>query len=659
MAARAATWAESRQLVPALDQAAGVAQHPSVATRVGRGRRRQHEVRGLVESTLFESLRGGVASGGGLEEAVRRPVAAGVEEAEEVVVDLPQRREQRGLEGDLHAVDLPERGRAAAAEGADRLEQPVAVDPAVGHHRNDEGLGHQRVEALQRGELVEPEEPGGRLEGHRSGAHRQGAQRSLLVEVEQVVGPGDRRLERPLARIGPTRADQDPEAVVEVGQDLAGTHRPGAGRGQLDGERHPVEALHDLGHRLEIGVAEVHGAVGVEGPLDEQARRRRPRPVGAETRQHDHVLTRHAEDLPRRGQHVDPGRSREHGLDHLGHRVDDVFAVVHHQQRLTFCQLGHQVLGGGGPGRGRSTDAVDERGRDTPVVRQPGEVHEEDPGREPPDRPAGRLDRGAGLSHSPRADDGDQPVVGDRGVDPVDVGVPPDQRRPLRRQRRQLPPDRPQRRELGRQPVCDHLVEAPLAVDVAQAVGSEVDDLLGGQQRGHRFGHDDLPAVRHRHDARGLVQRRSVPAAAPALRGPEVDAQPNPEAAGDRPLLPRQRALHGDGGSDRLLGARERHAERVTRGRVLDAAVIGGHGPDQLVVAGEIRLHRLRVLFPQTGRADQVREEEHPRGALAHGGSLDGLGRPPGCITRAIHPFTRANGLTAAAVRTFQRTAVR
>ena len=44
------------------------------------------------------------------------------------------------------------------------------------------------------------------------------------------------------------RAGQEPQALVESGEQLRGRHRPGARRGELDGERNPVEPAADLLH---------------------------------------------------------------------------------------------------------------------------------------------------------------------------------------------------------------------------------------------------------------------------------------------------------------------------------------------------------------------------------------------------------------------------
>ena len=75
---------------------------------------------------------------------------------------------------------------------------------------------------------------------------------SLLFGREQVVAPGDRRLQRPLAFrcITPSRG-QERETLVEALEKLFGWEQARSCGGELDREWQAVEPAADCGYRLD------------------------------------------------------------------------------------------------------------------------------------------------------------------------------------------------------------------------------------------------------------------------------------------------------------------------------------------------------------------------------------------------------------------------
>ena len=209
-----------------------------------------------------------------------------------------------------------------AAELADGLEHPVAdaarrvadaeqrlVDEPL--DRIQRAVAEHRVRGLEREPVVEEGEP---------------AQRAPLGVVDQVPRPVDHGEQR-LVAVGraTVAAAQQREAVLEPPVDLLDRHRPDLRRGQLDRQRETVEPGHDAPHeilgqlgsraRREGAVAEQRGGVG--------------RPELAE--QVD-VLRGDLERRAARREHTQVGGRRDEEGHQLGHRPDDVLAVVEHDE---------------------------------------------------------------------------------------------------------------------------------------------------------------------------------------------------------------------------------------------------------------------------------------------------------------------------------------
>ena len=84
----------------------------------------------------------------------------------------------------------------------------------------------------------------GRLQAEAPGEHREAPQEDLLVGIEQIEAPGERRPQRLLP--GHRRAappGEQVEGVVEALDDLRGGQGADPGRRELDCQRHPVEPV--------------------------------------------------------------------------------------------------------------------------------------------------------------------------------------------------------------------------------------------------------------------------------------------------------------------------------------------------------------------------------------------------------------------------------
>ena len=167
--------------------------------------------------------------------------------------------------------------QALQPERADRLQHGEARGERVGvgatHHQ---ALVDQGVEAGER--LRERQAADGRrgLQRPAPGEDGEAAEERLLLRREQVVGPGDRVLDRlvPGRGIARSRA-QHPQALAEQRQQRGRRQHVRPCRRQLDGQGQPVQPPADLRHGPGVLLGE--GEVGIDGPgpLHEEGRGRR------------------------------------------------------------------------------------------------------------------------------------------------------------------------------------------------------------------------------------------------------------------------------------------------------------------------------------------------------------------------------------------------
>ncbi len=162
----------------------------------------------------------------------------------------------REVEKDLR-VPTPKRGLLAGRRQAfDRVfaDEHVPAEArlaAIGHGRLEEALVDERFEAV---EQVQPERPiridhGTRRVGTPAAdEHRQPPEQDLLVRIEQVVTPADRRAQVSLAlRRVPVASRQEVERRAQAVQDLGRREELAACGGELDGERQARDTARDLG----------------------------------------------------------------------------------------------------------------------------------------------------------------------------------------------------------------------------------------------------------------------------------------------------------------------------------------------------------------------------------------------------------------------------
>jgi hypothetical protein len=225
--------------------------------------------------------------------------------------------------------------------------------------------------------------------------------------------PGRRRAVAPV---------QQPEPVADPGCQLGRCHRPQPGRREFDRQRQAVQlAAHPFHLRG-----------------DREPRPHRRSPVGEQrhlrgTVQCGHRV-QHLAGEPQRlsagRQDPHPGRARQQRGDQHRGRVDQVLAVVQHQQHPAVAEHLHQAVDGvresghhpdAGPSQQR------EHGRRDPVrIRHGPQFHHPRLGVEP-----GRhLDREPRLAHSAGAGQRHQPVVPQAVQHRGQIGVPADERGP-------------------------------------------------------------------------------------------------------------------------------------------------------------------------------------------------------------------------------------
>ena len=218
---------------------------------------------------------------------------------------------------------------------------------------------------------------------------------ALLVRAEQVVAPVDGGPQRLLALGGAaSAAGQDVEALVEPFDDLRGRQGPGAGRGELDGQRDAV----DLGAQLVDGVAGEVDRASPEGrrPLQEEHAGVRAR--GVERLDQVDVLAGKVERLTAGGQHGHAGAAIEQAVGQLGRGIEDVLAVVEHDERGPVVERLDELIGRGATGIGWDQAGPADGGGDVLAVVERGQIGEVGATRAARPLPSGDLDGQARLA---------------------------------------------------------------------------------------------------------------------------------------------------------------------------------------------------------------------------------------------------------------------
>ena len=383
----------------------------------------------------------GIAAGAGaLEGRLQLVVVGGVAREPSGIAKLPVRLlDLRRQLGHRAAMALVGERRIAVArellgtEQAHRLEQTIArwIGAIDLHHR----LVDQRRQRVEHDPFVGAaigEQTLRRLEAKAADEHREPAQHRLRARVEQRMAPFERRAQCLVAR------ERIARGVAQELQPLADAHdqrfdaeqRDARGR-HLDRERNAVQMAQQRDHGRPLRRHELETPVDRLGALLEQppgaaaariveariGRRHRQRvePVGE--------LPRAFEQLLRRHEPVHAGRTLLRRRGQARDRIDEVLAVVKHQQQRACFERAQQWLerigavaaelqaGGVGDGRGklrrlrqrRQVDPPDAVGmlpalvqrhfvRNAGLADAAGAEHawRARPGRWPPDRARGR-----------------------------------------------------------------------------------------------------------------------------------------------------------------------------------------------------------------------------------------------------------------------------
>ena len=132
---------------------------------------------------------------------------------------------------------------------ADRLEHPEArLAVGVLAQPQQQALLDERVEVFEGvARAVRVADGRGRLEPEAADEDGQAPEQRLLPLEQQVVAPGDRVAQRPLALVGVLgAAGQQGQPLVEPAQERLRRERAHPRRGQLDRERQAVEPAADL-----------------------------------------------------------------------------------------------------------------------------------------------------------------------------------------------------------------------------------------------------------------------------------------------------------------------------------------------------------------------------------------------------------------------------
>ena len=442
--------------------------------------------------------------------------------------------------------------------------------------------------------------------------------------------PRDRRSQRPLALGSVARpSGEQRETLGETLGQRVGTEQRHPARRQLQRERKTVERGHDADHGGRRPFVESKPGMHGGGPLREQSNgieRLRIRgivrgPAWAAAR----IVARPRSWSGMRlvARTVRPGEpsisipNDRCGLDHLLH-------VVQHQQQLAVPEMSPQrirrVLSRVAPDLERRGDLGQHHLR----VGHRAEVDEERPVGESIQDLRRHADRQPGLAGATRADDRHQARAAEHLLEPRHLLLAAHERGPFGGQVGGTCVERPELREVGRQPGDHEIVEPQRIGEVLETVKPQiaqdhtVRQGLFDETRG-RVREDHLAAMADRGDAgRAIhVDPEVVVTAERALTGVHADADADLRSVGPgvrrKPSLGLRRREHRAG---RRAEDRE---ERVALGPDLDPAPpVDGLAHDHAVRVLQLSVGFGTERLEQPGRALDIREQERhdPRGQI-------------------------------------------
>ena len=425
-----------------------------------------------------------------------------------------------GEVGGAHRGVLPGLDETLSGVLAGDFEQPESARARFGLQQRLVHQGSEQVENVEALDAAAGAHLPGGFEAETAGEHRQAAQQRPFALGEQVVAPLDHRLKGRLAgRHRPGAPRQQAEIITERRRDLGHGEHVDPGGGQLDGERDPVDSLADRGDRRQFVVAESEVGTSQHRPVGEQThrcaladrRRGRRRRRQLEWTQPEGLLGGEAEDFPARRQDPHPLAAAQKDLGQLGAGVDDVLAVVEHNQRAPILEVIDEPFHGGphraAPWRRIGAGAAlahselgGHRARHHLAVGDPSQIGKPHPVRERHQHLGGDLHRQPCLARPAGPGDRAQPV----GVEQVnqlgDLVSSPDEPSQLYRKVVGTVVQRPERREVNGQGGMFELVEPVRLGQVGEPMDAEIEQLRPGGEAGHGerpgcLGHEHLTAV--------------------------------------------------------------------------------------------------------------------------------------------------------------------
>ena len=409
------------------------------------------------------------------------------------------------------------------------------------------------------------------------------------------------------------------------------------GRGQLDGQREPVEAGADLGDGGRVVVGHRKPGLDGRGSLDEQGHGlelRQPLDRGemlgvGEPEGWNRVLALpvEAEGFPAGGQDPDLLGGRQQladlagGLQHLLEVVQDQEQVL--VPKVVDDRLDRRAVGGLPKPQG-----LGYRGKDQGGVGDRGQGHEECPVLRLGQQLGGRPERQPGLAGSPRAGESQKATVAEPLLNLLQLPPASHETGELDREVVRAGIHRPEGLELGRQPVGHHLEDPLRPGQVLQPVLAEIPerDALGSrrldQGSGGRGGHDLSPVAGSGDPGRPVhIDAHVVVRTEYGLPG--VKSDPHPDLLLVRPGVTGQGPLGLDGGGHRLGRGGEHHEERVALRRHLHTAPPGERFPEEPLVILQDSGIPVAQAIEEPGAPLDVGEHEGDRS----GGKI-GPGRP-------------------------------
>jgi hypothetical protein len=134
-------------------------------------------------------------------------------------------------------------------------------------------------------------------------------------------------------------ADKQPESAIKTAPNIVRGHRRHPGCRQLDCQWNPVKAAADLVDHVRLIGREARRDVA--RTLSEQVHGR----IHIEPAHWPQLLVDHAESFTAGGEDRHSRGLRENGFDQIRCRVEDVLAIVEHEQPVTALQCGRHRLG--------------------------------------------------------------------------------------------------------------------------------------------------------------------------------------------------------------------------------------------------------------------------------------------------------------------------